>query len=399
MQSKSKRRLAWLIGGVAVVGLGVGVYAGLGGDDAGAPQYETAAVVRGRVSARVTATGTLSPLVTVQVGSQVSGRLHEILVDFNSQVSKGQVLARLDPRLFAAEVAKARANLEVAQATVKRAEAELADAKRRHERAATLAQGKLVAQAEADTALAAVESADAQVTAARAGRAQASAALEQAETNLAFTTIVSPIDGIVITRSVDVGQTVAASLQAPTLFTIAEDLRKMEVHTNVAEADVGRVRPEMKVEFVVDAHPTERFRGVVKEVRYSPQTVQNVVTYDAVVSVDNSELRLRPGMTASVTFLVEEREDALLVPNAALRFRPPPEATAAPVPKPEGRRERVIFTADQAGKVVPALVEAGISDGRNTEVVRGLSEGDRVVVGVSGATPAAPAAPRFGRIL
>jgi HlyD family secretion protein len=349
----------------------------------------------------VTATGTLSPLVQVLVGSQVSGRIQELYVDFNSEVARGQVIARIDPRGFEAEVAKARANRTAAEAAVKRAEADWTDARFKLERAAGLAARGVGSQADADTARATEQAAAAGVSSARASLAQAVAALEQAETQLAYTTIVSPIDGVVISRDVDVGQTVAASLQAPTLFTIAEDLGKMEVHTNVAEADVGRISAGMVVEFGVDAYPTERFHGVVREIRFAPQTVQNVVTYDAVVAVDNPERKLRPGMTADVSFVLEERAEALLVPSAALRFVPPPEllATAPPLPSEPDAARRLVWVQDGGAAPRPVPVRTGVSDGRSTEILEGeLAPGDLVVVGTVGAE--APAErPAFGRFL
>ncbi|HCF57698.1 MAG TPA: efflux RND transporter periplasmic adaptor subunit [Myxococcales bacterium] len=413
------------VAAVAAVGIGAGVVLGLQPGKKEPVQFETAAVKRGRLAAWVTATGTVSPRVTVQVGSQVSGRILEMLADFNSRVTKGQLIARIDPQLFATEVAQARANLVSAQAGVKGAEAQLADSKRQFERSSSLAERKLVAQAEADSALAAMQSAEANLASNKAKLEQARAALERAQTNLAYTKIVSPIDGVVISRDVDVGQTVAASLQAPTLFTIAEDLRKMEVHTSVAESDVGRLAPEMKVEFTVDAFPGERFGGVVKEVRYSPTTVQNVVTYDAVVSVENPELKLRPGMTADVSFLIEEQADVLMVPNAALRFRPPEEflaqaraqlerggagaASAGDAPA-ERRTERAaggggkrpLWRLGPDGKPQAVRVDLGISDGRNTAVSGpGLKEGDLMIVGtLSGDEPAPAARPmQRGRFL
>lgn len=385
MQAAAKRRRGLIL---ALLGLtGVGVYAALPSGRRAEVQYETAVLTRGALAARVTATGTLSPLVSVQVGSQISGRIQALHADFNSQVRKGEVIARIDPRLFESDVADAHANREVAQAAVDRAEAELADAKRINDRAQTLAAKNLVSQAEADTALTVYRAAQAQLASARAALAQAHAALERAEINLAYTEIVSPIDGIVISRDVDVGQTVAASLQTPTIFTIAEDLRQMEVHTNVAESDVGRIDPGMTVEFAVDAYPQDHFSGVVKQVRYAPQTVQNVVTYDAVISVANPELKLRPGMTADVTFVVEERDDALMAPSAALRFRPPPDAQQQPsAPGPTtSPGERVVWTVDSDGRPRPVVVEIGISNGPLTEIVGGgLSPGDRVIVGVFG---------------
>jgi HlyD family secretion protein len=390
---------------VLIALVGAGVYAVLPSRQKAAPRYETAALSRGSLTARVTATGTLSPLVNVQVGSQISGRIQALYTDFNAHVRKGDVIARIDPRLFESDVANARANMQAAEAAVTRAEAERTDAGRNNDRTQALARKNLVSQAEADTALTAYRAAEAQLAAALAALAQASAALERAETNLAYTEIVSPIDGIVISRNVDVGQTVAASLQTPTLFTIAEDLRQMEVHTNVAESDVGHIHPEMTVEFTVDAYPSDRFTGVVKQVRYAPQTIQNVVTYNAVVSVANPELKLRPGMTADVIFVVEERDDALVVPSAALRFRPPADTTGPPpgaeVPA-TAPGERVLWKVDGEGRPEPVVVAIGISDGQRTEIVRGdLSPGDLVIVGVvgDGASGKPPERSSFGRFL
>ena len=322
-----KRRLVWIVV-LTVVGGGAVAWTLSRGGKKAALRYDTVAVDRGSITARVTATGTLSALVTVQVGSQVSGRIQDLLVDFNSPVKKGQIIARLDPQLFHAAAQQARANLAVADANVLRAKVQAEDAGRQLARARTLDEKKLIAAAERETAQATADAALAQVKAAEAQVAQAHAALHQAEINLAYTTIVSPIFGTVISRTVDVGQTVAASLQAPTLFTIAEDLRKMQVDTNVSEADVGKLRPGMAASFTVDAYPGERFQGTVRQIRNAPQTVQNVVTYDAVIDVLNPELKLKPGMTATVTFVHAEKDDVLRVANAALRFRPPPELLA-----------------------------------------------------------------------
>ncbi len=434
MKRPSKRQVISIIAGLAVLAGGVWGYRAYRARGEATIEYQIATVARSDLAAQVTSSGTLSPLVTVEVGSQVSGRIQALHADFNSRVTKGQVIARIDPQLINSDVTRARANMTVARAAVTRAEAERNQARRNHERTSALASKALVAQADADTALATFQASEAQVSSARASVAQARAALEQAETNLAYTTIVSPIDGIVISRDVNVGQTVAASLQAPKLFTIAEDLAKMEVHTSVAESDVGRLSQGMDVEFTVDAHPSDRFRGTVKEVRYSPQTVQNVVTYDAVVAVDNADLKLCSGMTADVTFLIEKRDDALVVPNAALRFRPPPEvltqigwkapegaagsqpagngerAARAGGPRSEilsgaadrggeGRRarggadranRRLVWKMGANGLPEPAPVQIGISDGRQTEIVKGLAEGDRIITGIAGAQ-AAPA--------
>ena len=294
----------WLVGLLVLGALGGGSFAlwrYLKGSDQPQFRFETGTVDRGAVVSRVTATGTLSALVTVQVGSQVSGRLKKINVDYNSRVTKGQVIAKIDPALFAAAVEQGRANVAAADG-------------------AHAGHRQLIAPADVDTAQANALATAAQVKANAGQLAQAKAQLRQARINLDYTRIVSPTNGVVISRSVDVGQTVAASLQAPTLFLIAEDLQKMQVDTSVAEADVGKLRSGMSATFTVDAFPNERFAGVVRQIRNAPQTLQNVVTYDAVLDVKNPELKLRPGMTANVTFVWAERQDVLRVSNAALRF-------------------------------------------------------------------------------
>jgi HlyD family secretion protein len=410
-------------------------------------------VERGRIVAKVTATGTLSAIVTVQVGSQVSGRIQALYADYNSRVKKGQLIAKIDPQLFQAAQAQARANLVAAEGNLARARAQALDAERQHARAKALAAQKLVAQADLDAAQAAHEAAAAGVKAAQGTLEQARATLHQAQVNLEYTNILSPTDGVVISRNVDVGQTVAASLQAPTLFVIAEDLAKMQVDTSVAEADVGRLRDGMDASFTVDAYPSEVFHGRVRQIRNAPQTVQNVVTYDAVIDVANEELKLRPGMTANVTFVYAERDDVLRVPNAALRFRPPPgpgaggvgggrggaraEAEGAPPPRAAGapgaaaapaggasssggaaasgigaasagggrraadRGDRRTVWLLRDGAPGAVAIRTGISDGSFTEVVEGpLSEGDEVITDVAG-TPGGGAssggsAPRVG---
>jgi HlyD family secretion protein len=372
-----------------------------------APRYETVAIDRGPIVAKVTATGTLSALVTVQVGTQVSGRIKEILVDFNSPVKKGQVIARIEPALFQAALESARANHMAAQGSIAKLEAQAENAKLQHERAEQLFERKAIAQADLDTARATMRAANGDVVAARGNLEQAKAALNQAKVNLDYTTIVSPTTGVVISRSVDVGQTVAASLSAPTLFLIAEDLTKMQVDTSVAEADIGKLKPEMEATFTVDAFPSRTFRGKIRQIRNAPQTLQNVVTYDAVIDVRNEALELRPGMTANVTFIYDHRESALRVPNAALRFQPPPElargAKGAGGGGPRGggsgegggRRgggrmggaaagaetpDRRTLWVLRGPTPTPVRVRAGVSDGTNTEIeTTELREGDRVV--------------------
>ena len=372
----------------------------------GSFKYETAPVDRGRVVARVTATGTLSALVTVQVGSQVSGTIASLSADFNSKVRKGQVIALIDPRFFEAAVEQARANVVAAGGNLARSQAQAVDAQRQARREKELGDRKLVAQADVETAEANADAAVAFVKANEGALAQARAALSQAQVNLAYTRIVSPTDGVVISRNVDVGQTVAASLQAPTLFVIAQDLAKMQVDTNVAESDVGRLESGMAATFTVDAYPGRLFRGTVRQVRNAPQTVQNVVTYDAVIDVNNPDLALKPGMTASATFVYAQKEDVLRVPNAALRFRPPagmPRPQAAKgAPAGGGPRAPGEGEADHArperpgegGRVVwvlrngypePVGIRTGISDGTSTELVEGkLAPGDLLVTDAMG---------------
>jgi HlyD family secretion protein len=373
------KRRPVVIGGILVVAATVAALT-LGVDRRPSPSsdYETVKVERGKIVARVTASGTLSALVTVQVGSQVSGRIQELYVDFNSPVRKGQVLARIDPQIFRAAVEQAKANLAAAEGNLAKARAQAVDAHRQLERARSLLQeGQLIAQSDVDTADANAQSADAQVQAMQGSVAQARASLDLAEVNLGYTAITSSIDGTVISRDVDVGQTVAASLQAPTLFTIAQDLKEMQVDTNVSEADVGKLSAGMASTFTVDAFPGETFKGAVRQIRNAPQSVQNVVTYDAVIDVNNPDLRLRPGMTANVTFTYAEKADALKLPNAALRFRPPAEI-AAKAPRPE--RDRRIVWVLRDGKPEPLSVRTGLSDGSVSEIAEGdLREGDELI--------------------
>ncbi|MBP7382504.1 efflux RND transporter periplasmic adaptor subunit, partial [Myxococcota bacterium] len=262
-----KKSIRYVIGAVVVAGVAVGavLVSGAGDRKTSAPVWQTSPVKRGDVEYKVTASGTLSPLVTVQVGSQVSGRMKEIFVDFNSDVKKGQVLATIDPSLVEFEVLKAKAQVKTAKAGISKAEAAVFDRKQVMERTNALRDKRLATDMDADSARAAYQSALAELESARAVSTQAQAALKQAQTNLGYTTIVSPIDGVVISREIDVGQTVAASFQAPTLFQIAEDLRRMEVHTSLAESDVGQVTDGMEVEFTVDAFPSRVFKGSVKQ--------------------------------------------------------------------------------------------------------------------------------------
>jgi HlyD family secretion protein len=285
-------------------------------------KFKTVPASRGPLRASITATGTMNAVTTVLVGTQVSGTIKKLHVDFNSRVKKGEIIAEIDPATFQAQVDQARANVLAAKANVEKAQATLVDSARTSDRNRQLFSRNLIARGDLDTSEANRDANAAQVSASAAQVAQAEAALRFAETNLQYTRIISPVDGTVVSRNVDVGQTVAASFQTPTLFTIAQDLTKMQIDTNVDEADIGRIRTGQVVEFTVDAYPDNTFQGRVGQIRISPITVQNVVTYDVVITVDNQDLKLKPGMTANVSVIVAAVDDVLKVPNAALRFRP-----------------------------------------------------------------------------
>ncbi len=307
-----------------------------------APAIATAKVTRGDIAETVGATGTLQAVTTVQVGTQVSGTILQLNADFNSLVRKGQVLARLDPSLFDTQIEQARANLIRAQADLERLRVNSDDARTKLRRAQELADKKLIAQTELEAAQVNVHSADAQLRSQQAAVTQAQASLSQNQVNQQHTIIQAPIDGLVIARNVDVGQTVAASMSAPTLFLLAADLTKMQVIASLDESDVGRIRPGQVVKFRVDAYPNEEFTGTVTQVRLQPQTVQNVVTYSTVIDVPNPELKLKPGMTANVNIEIARKNNVLRVTNSALRFRPTNEIFAAlgqtPPPQPTGGR-------------------------------------------------------------
>lgn len=350
-------------------------------------RYQTAVIDHGPVAAKVTASGTVSAIVTVQVGSQVSGRIEGWYADFNTPVKKGQLIANIEPSLFRAAVQQAAANYASATAGHDKAVANRVLSERTYGREKTLFEQALVARADLDTAEAQAVAARADVAASAAAIEQARAALDQAQLNLSYTRILSPIDGIVISRNIDVGQTVAASFQAPTLFTIARDLTRMQVDTNVAEGDVGKIREAMEATFSVDAYPTRSYRGVVRQVRDNAQTIQNVVTYDAVIDVDNPDLTLRPTMTANTTFVYATKSDVVRLPNAALRFKPDSATTTGmtgPAEAPPGRDslavdQRIVWTL-RGAHAVRSIVRVGISDGMVTEVVEGdVRAGDTVV--------------------
>lgn len=343
------------------------------------PKYKTENVERGDITATVTATGTVSALTTVAVGSQVSGIISKMYVDFNSNVKKGQLLAELDPQSLQAQVDQRRADLAQVQAQER-------NSRLAFERAKSLLQEEFISRSEYDTA-------EGNLNASKAAVDQAEAALKQAETNLSYTRIVSPIDGTVVNRAFDIGQTVAASFQAPTLFTIAQDLTRMQVSTTVDEADIGKIKVGKEATFTVDAFPERVFQGAISQIRLQSTVVQNVVTYPVLIDVNNPDLLLKPGMTANVNIPVEVRKDVLKVPNAALRFQPAPEELGdRPQRQGQGqgqgkfqkRQGSTIYTLDMNGKLKPVSVIASITDGAFTAVESStLKEGDDVIVGFS----------------
>jgi HlyD family secretion protein len=352
-----------------------------------APALAAEPATRGSIVSVIAATGTLDAVTTVAVGSQVSGTLQSLNADFNSLVKKGQVLARLEPSLFESAVEQARANLVRAEADVEGSRVALSDADRQLQRAQELSAHQLIAAADLDAAVVAQRSAEAEVKSSAAQVTQARASLNQAEVNLSKTIITSPIDGIVVSRDVDVGQTVAASFQAPTLFIIAADLTRMQLKTSIDEADVGQIKPGEPVSFTVDAYPQEMFTGRVEQVRLDPTVESNVVTYSAIVSAPNPELKLKPGMTATVHVEVTRHDDVVRVPSAAVRFHPSADLLKRlGVSEPEGRNAPDIATLwiQNGESMQPVRVHVGVSDGSFTEVLDPtFAEGTRVVTRVT----------------
>jgi len=392
---------------LVLVAAGAGWYLMRASPTAG-PRYETTPAERGDLVVTVAATGTLQPINQVDVGSELSGTIETVLVDDNSRVERGQVLARLDTAKLEDQLKNSRAALAVAEAGVQLAEATLAEAEAnlaRLREVFTLSAGKVPSKAELENAEAARARAKAGLASANASVVQARATLRTNETNLAKATIRSPIDGIVLLRQVEPGQTVAASLQAPVLFTLAEDLARMELQVKVDEADVGQVREGQSAVFTVDAYPNRRYPAVITRVSYGATTTDNVVTYLTVLRVDNDDLSLRPGMTASAEITTSELRDVLLVPNAALRFTPP-RSSAAPkqslvaslVPRRPPQEKRVRLSEGitpsrhlwvlQQGQPLRIAVQTGATDGRMTQVVAGdLQPGMTVITGTVSTGP------------
>jgi HlyD family secretion protein len=443
-----QRKTVLIIAAAACVSVGLGTWAVVR-EQAGI-QYRTAAVEHGDINVAISATGNPNAVVTVQVGSQVSGIILALFADFNTKVTKGELIARIDPAPFQAKVDQAQANLDAARAAVANAQAVVqqalagiqaansslaaaqanvvkaqavaedakvkvdrrvimvkqgADAKEDLETAQTTYKSAvadhnaLVAQQHAvedsvKVAQAQLNVANSLLTANQAQVKQFAAALQSSQLDLDHTKITAPVDGVVVSRNVDVGQTVAASLAAPTLFLIAQDLTKMQVDTNVSEADVGRVRVDQPATFTVDAYPGRTFTGNVTSIRKAPINVQNVITYDAVIGVSNSDLKLFPGMTANVKILVNQRLNVLKVSNAALRYHPASETAAAGGGK-GAAPEKAVWTLDANNKQQRVVVTTGESDGTYTEVTKGgLKDGDRVIV--AALAKAAPASSGSG---
>jgi HlyD family secretion protein len=415
------KALVWL---VVLAAIGVGVYVGTRPKKEG-PTYRTAVIERGDIVQAVTATGQLNPVTNVQVGSQISGIITNLVVDYNSQVTKGQIVAQLDAATYSASVHQAEGDLSNSLASLELAQLDA-------NRSAELLKAHLIPQADNDKAQATLHQAQAQVKIKRAS-------LEKSQVDLDRCTIYAPVDGVVISRNVDVGQTVAASLSAPTIYVIANDLSKMQIDANVSEADVGGVEVSQAVTFTVDAFPYRTFRGRVKQIRNSPITNQNVISYDTVIEVSNDDLKLKPGMTANVSIITAQRENAVKISNAALRFRMPgvtntPVSSMASAARsggsgPRGGGDRsgglgsrsgggprlttrtvyLLSSTNQAEGVLaepqPQQIKTGISDGISTEVIEGLTGGETVVTGMSvGAsstttattTPGSPAGNPFG---
>ena len=385
--------------------------------------YKTAKIEKGTIVSTVAATGNLSAVTTVQVGTQVSGTIQKLYVDFNSRVKKGQPIAVIDPSLFNAAVEQSQGNYLSAEANVQKAKVTLVDAERTFKRNKQLLNDGIIAQGDFDAGETALQSAKAALTAAEGSVAQARGSLMQAKTNLRYSVIRSPVDGVVISRAIDVGQTVAASFSTPTLFTIAQDLTKMQIEVSVDEADISRIQLHQKASFTVDSYPEQTFRGKVIQIRSAPVITQNVVTYVVVVNVDNSDMKLKPGMTANVSVEVARKDDVLKLPPAALRFKP---KTKDAETKVKGNNERNGTSAKSSsgepgggkqgsrkggagqqvyilkeGNPAPVAIKTGIANNGSIEILESsLKDGDEVIIEQVGGenkkkTGSSPMGPRF----
>ncbi len=375
-------------------------------------KYETVVIDRGDIIEKITATGTINPVITVRVGSQVSGRIARIYADFNSQVTQGQIIAQLETDIYQSRVEQAEANYKMAQSQREEARVTFVDAENNLKRIRNLREGLVASERDLEIAETKCDAAKSSLSAAHAREEQARATLNAAKYDLEHTTIYSPVDGVVISRNCDVGQTVVANFQTPDLFLIAQDLTKMQVEAYVDEADIGKVQIGQQVQFTIDAFPERAFKGKVSQVRFAPKEAQNVVTYTTVVEVDNPDLTLRPGMTAAVSIIADEKKNALRAANIALRFKADPadkdllvhennkdeESTGNEHP---GSVRHKLWVIDAQEKVKRVPIEVGISDGRVTEIVGGaVGEGERIIVGYlskgKGSTSSESSGFRFG---
>jgi len=372
-----KKVIILLIIVIVIIAAGLFLYLKGNGKDAA---FKTEKVSRGEIKSVVTATGTVNAVTTVSVGSQVSGTIKRLMVDYNSPVKKDQLLAQIDPSTFQAQVDQAMANLWSAKANMEKAAVATLDARRTLQRSKDLFAQNFIARSDLDTAETNALSAEAQQKVSQAQVGQAQAALKIAETNLQYTNILSPVNGTVISRSVDIGQTVAASFQTPTLFSIAQDLTKMQIDTNVDEADIGKILVGQAVSFTVDAYPDTIFTGKVAVVRNAPITVSNVVTYDVVIQVENPQLKLKPGMTANVSITIEIHPDVLRIPNASLRFKPADTIVISEKKRDKQGAKKTKVWILEKDKPKSVNVTIGLSDGSYTEISAGeLKENQEII--------------------
>jgi HlyD family secretion protein len=430
--------MKWIAVVVLLVGgLGAGGYVYWNGGEKPTAKYKTAKIERGTITQVVTATGNINPVLTVQVGSQVSGIIRNLYADFNSVVKAGELVARIDPAPFQAKVTEMEASLQNAMGNLARARSEFAQRKLDFDRSQALFAQDLIARADVDNTKTAHDTAHAGIQIAEAQVKQAQALLQKAMLDLKYTNIYSPVDGMVISRNVDVGQTVAASFQTPVLFSVAQDLTKMQVDTNVSESDIGGITEAKSATFVVDTYPNQRFEGKVIQVRNAPINVQNVVTYNVVIGVDNTDLRLKPGMTANVSIILDRRDDVLKVPNTALRFKPglvrpgekPGGQSAQAAARPggdgksgapagagkggppdagsrggrESKAKSTVWLPNPQGDLTPVELKTGITDGAFTEILEGgVKEGEDIITGLDtsrsphGGRPGGSLPPGFG---
>ena len=377
MPARLRLRKPWVIGGLLLLLVLTAICVAWWLATAGATiHYTTAPVTRGAVTRAVTATGTVNPVLTIIVGTYVSGVIQDLSCDYNTQVKRGQICAKIDPRPYQTVVDQNQANLNAAKAQLDKDKASLVYAKLFYDRMVGLAKTNAVSKDSLDSAKNLYDQAAAQVGVDEASIAQHEAQLATAQVNLDYTNIVSPVDGTVVSRNVTMGQTVAASFQTPTLFLIATDLTKMQVDTNVSESDIGGAKEGYKALFTVDAYPKRTFEGTVTQVRQSPQTVQNVVTYDVVVSVDNTDLALKPGMTAATRVISDQRDNVLRVPSRALRYMPGGTRSSA-----SEKNEQTKIWALRDGKPVAIPIVVGLDDDSYAEIVKGdLKPDDRIIV-------------------